>query len=123
MKIRPFLFRDDTEEVVFLTINISLLYFLSRYTKEPPLNATAELYYQCFTMSDAPIIKLVLSLIGNDDSKILHLTIGSRKVIPSEKIPKGDEILGNPLLNPCNTVICVTFADLIFLRSSRTSET
>jgi len=73
-------------------------------------------------MPDHPIIKLVLSLIGNDDSKVLHLTLGSRKVKPGEKIPKGGELAGNPLLDPC-VVMCLSFADPIFVRSSGAPHT
>jgi len=44
-------------------------------------------------MPDHPIIKSVLSLIENDDSKVLQLTLGARKVKPGEKVPKGGELV------------------------------
>ncbi|KAF2100167.1 PEBP-like protein [Rhizodiscina lignyota] len=41
-------------------------------------------------MGDNPIIKAVLSLIENDDSKVIGLKFGTREVKPGEKIPKGE---------------------------------
>ena len=74
-------------------------------------------------MPDHPIFKSVLSLIESDDSKVLHLTFGSRKVKLGEKIPKGGEVVGNPLLDSCNTMMSVSFADPIFVRSSEDPDT
>ncbi|KIW98571.1 uncharacterized protein Z519_00232 [Cladophialophora bantiana CBS 173.52] len=58
-------------------------------------------------MPDHPIMKSVLSLIENDNSKVLHLAFGSRKAKPGDKIPKGGELAWN--LAP----FVVSFADQV----------
>lgn len=53
-------------------------------------------------MPEHPAFKSVRSLIDNNDSKVLQLTFGARKVKPGEKVPKGGESTENPLLYLCN---------------------
>lgn len=56
-------------------------------------------------MPENPIIKHALSLIENDDPKVLGLTFGAAKVKPGVKIPKGGESALRPrpsLHMPCD---------------------
>ena len=94
-----------------ITSDKFLVAFLARYGNETTVQTTADLRGS-FTMADHPIIRSVLSLIEKDESKVLHLTFGSRKVETGENIPKGGKLKENSSLQPCNTML-MPVVDLI----------